>query len=188
MLTRKPFYGDLCQYTSFREQLSAPVYVNSTLNTTEKFYYLCDYLVGEAAAAIAGLPTTEACYESAIQLLKKRCGDKSRIVQQHFRAHRELQPVTSPSDTTKLRMVYDGFPVNVRSLNVLDVPTRNFAAMLYESMLQSLFIEILVAIHCHSRLEDDENSTTPPSSEQESTAFRKKLEELLRYTQTELET
>ncbi|KAH6937315.1 hypothetical protein HPB50_026727 [Hyalomma asiaticum] len=177
-LTIKPFHGDVCQWTSFWEQFSAAVHANSTLNTTDKFHYLRDYLVGEAAAAIAGLPTPEACYESAIQLLKERFGDESRIVQQHFRPLRELQPVRSQSDTRKLRMLYGGVQLNVRSLNVLDVPTSSFAAMLYDIMLQSLPQEIVVAFHRDSRLRDDAYCTTTPS-EAASTAFCKKLDQLL---------
>ncbi|KAH6943826.1 hypothetical protein HPB50_000120 [Hyalomma asiaticum] len=159
-LTIKPFHGDVCQWTSFWEQFSAAVHSNSTLSTTDKFHYLHSYLVGEAAAVIAGLPMTEACYESVIQ---ERFGDKSRFVQQHFRALRELQPVRSPSDTRKLRMLYDGVQLNVRSLSVLDVPTSSSAAMLYDIMLQSLPREIVVAFHRHSCLQDDANCTTPPS-------------------------
>ncbi|KAH7949056.1 hypothetical protein HPB49_004540 [Dermacentor silvarum] len=103
MLTTKPFHGDVCKWTSFWEQFNTAVHANTTLSTTDIFHYLRNYLVGEAPAAIAGLPTTEACYESAIHLLKQRFGDRSRIVQHHFIALRELQPVTSSSDTRKLR-------------------------------------------------------------------------------------
>ncbi|XP_037555940.1 uncharacterized protein LOC119432862 [Dermacentor silvarum] len=121
-LTIKPFHGDASQWTSFWEQFNGAVLANRTLHTTNKFQYLRNYLVGEAAAAIARLPTTEACYESAIDLLKQRFGDRSRIVQHHFRALRELQPVTSPSATRELRRLYDGIQLNVRCLNVLEVP------------------------------------------------------------------
>ncbi|XP_037528554.1 uncharacterized protein LOC119405800 [Rhipicephalus sanguineus] len=59
-LILKPFHGDLCQRTSFWERFNGAVHTNLTLSTTDKFHYLHNYLVGEAAAAIAGLPTTEA--------------------------------------------------------------------------------------------------------------------------------
>ncbi|XP_037573448.1 uncharacterized protein LOC119455966 [Dermacentor silvarum] len=137
-LTIKPFYGDVSQRTSFWEQFNGVVHANKALCTTDKFYNLRNYLVGEAAAAIAGLPTTEACYESAIDLVKQRLGDRSRIVQHHFRALRELQPVTSTSATEVLRMLYDGVQQNVRCLNVLEVPNSSFATMLYDVLLQSL--------------------------------------------------
>ncbi|KAH7941259.1 hypothetical protein HPB49_011354 [Dermacentor silvarum] len=119
-LTIKPFHGDVSQWTSFWEQLNGAVHANTTLRTTDKFHYLHNYLVVEAAAAIAGLLTTEACYESDIDLLKQRFGDRSRIVQHQFRALRELQPVTSSSATRELRRLYDGVQLNVRCLNVAE--------------------------------------------------------------------
>lgn len=128
-LTIKPFHEHVCQWTSFLKQFNGSVYTNQTLTTTYKFHYLRNYLVGEAAAAIAGLPTTEACYESSIQLLKDSFGDKSRIIQRHFRILRELQDVASPSNT-KLRRLYDCAQRSVRCLNVQDVLTSSFSAML----------------------------------------------------------
>ncbi|XP_037579797.1 uncharacterized protein LOC119462526 [Dermacentor silvarum] len=187
-LTIKPFHGDLSQWTSFWEQFNGAVHANTTLRTTDKFHYLRDYLVGEAAAAIAGLLTTEACYESAIDLLKQRFGDRSRIVQHHFRALRELQPVTSPMDTREFRRLYDGVQLNVRCINVQEVPTGSFAAMLYDVLLQSLPQEIVVVFHGHSRLQDDAQGTAHSASGEATTTSCKKLAELLRYTQIELQT
>ncbi|XP_077541303.1 uncharacterized protein LOC144153555 [Haemaphysalis longicornis] len=66
MLTIQPFHGDVCSWTSFWEQFNGAVHTNRALTATDKFHYLRNYLSGEAAAAIAGLPTTEACYESAV--------------------------------------------------------------------------------------------------------------------------
>ncbi|XP_077553116.1 uncharacterized protein LOC144167830 [Haemaphysalis longicornis] len=103
-------------WTSFWEQFNGAVHTNQALTTTEKFHYLRNYLEGDAAAAIAGLPTTEACCESAIQQLQDRFGDKPRIP-------------------------------NVRCLNLLDVPTSSFAAMLYDILLEILPEEIVVAFH-----------------------------------------
>lgn len=78
MLTIQPFHGDVCSWTSFWEQFNGAVHTNRALTATDKFHYLRNCWSGEAAAAIAGLRTTEACYESAVQLLKDRF-DKSRI-------------------------------------------------------------------------------------------------------------
>ncbi|XP_049519544.1 uncharacterized protein LOC119446773 [Dermacentor silvarum] len=187
-LTIKPFHGDVSQWTSFWEQFNGAVHTNTTLRTTDKFHYLRNYLLGEAAAATAGLPTTEACYESAIDLLKQRFGDRSRIVQHHFRALREMQPVTSPLDTRELRRLYDGVQLNVRCLNVLEVPTSSFAAMLYDLLIQYLPQEIVVAFHRLNRLQDYARGTEPSASGEATTTSCKKLEQLLRYTQIELET
>ncbi|XP_077564716.1 uncharacterized protein LOC144180208 [Haemaphysalis longicornis] len=166
-LAIKPFYGDVCQWTSFWEQFNGAVRTNQALTITDKFHYLRNYLEGDAAAAIAGLPTTEACYESAIQQLQDRFGDKRRIIQRHFRMLRGLQHVPSASDTRELRSLYDSVQLNIRCLNVLDVPMSSFAAMLYDILLEVLPEEVVVAFHRHVRLQKISTPTTSSSSREE---------------------
>lgn len=52
---------------------------------------------------IIGLPTSEACYADAVELLKERFGDRKRIVQLHLTALRHLPHVKSGSDVRGLR-------------------------------------------------------------------------------------
>ncbi|XP_077552297.1 uncharacterized protein LOC144166631 [Haemaphysalis longicornis] len=111
MLTIKPFHGDVCSWTSFWEQFNGAVHTNQALTATDKFHYLRSYLSGEAGAAIAGLPTTEACYEGAVHLLNGR---------------------------RELRRLYDSVQLNIRCLNVLNVPTSSFSAVLCDILLEVL--------------------------------------------------
>nr|XP_054920890.1 uncharacterized protein LOC126518651 [Dermacentor andersoni] len=83
-LTIKLFHGDVCQWTSFWEQSNRTVHANTTLRTTDKFHYFPNYLVAEAATAISGLPTTEGCYESAIQLLQQLDGTLQAVRRQEL--------------------------------------------------------------------------------------------------------
>ncbi|XP_077548016.1 uncharacterized protein LOC144160683 [Haemaphysalis longicornis] len=78
MLTIQPFHEDVCSWMSFWEEFNGAVHTYRALTVTDKFHYLRTYLSGEAAAAVAGLPTTKAGYESAVQLLEDRFGDKNR--------------------------------------------------------------------------------------------------------------
>ncbi|XP_077553723.1 uncharacterized protein LOC144168652 [Haemaphysalis longicornis] len=82
--TPSPMLTDVCSRTSFWEQFNGAVHTHRGLTATDKFHYLRNYRSGEAAAAIAGLPTTETCYESAIQQLQDGFGDTSRITHRHF--------------------------------------------------------------------------------------------------------
>ncbi|XP_077529466.1 uncharacterized protein LOC144141856 [Haemaphysalis longicornis] len=176
MLTIQPFHGDVCSWTSFLERFNGAVRSHRALTATDKFHYLRKRLSGEAAAAIAGLPTTEACYESAVQLLEDRFGDKSHIVQRLCLYLRELQPVTSHSEDKELRRLYGCVQLNVRCLNVLDVRKNSFPAMLYDILLEVLPEEIVLAFHRHAHLQakltptapsfGDANVTTCPQREQ----------------------
>nr|XP_037291926.1 uncharacterized protein LOC119187905 [Rhipicephalus microplus] len=66
------FRGDIHEWSAFWEQFEQTVHLNNALSTTTKFFCLRHYLAGEAAAAICGFPTSEACYADTIELLKER--------------------------------------------------------------------------------------------------------------------
>ncbi|XP_077528263.1 uncharacterized protein LOC144139910 [Haemaphysalis longicornis] len=180
MLTIQPFQGDLCSWMLFWEQFNGAVHINRALTATDKFHYLRNYLEGDAAAAIAGLPTTEACYESAIQQLHDRFGDKRRIVQRHFRNLRELQHVSSLLEERELGKHYDCIQLNVRCLNLRDVPMSSFAAMLYDILLEVVPEEIVVAFHRHVHLKKISMGMTSSSSKSENETACRQLEQLLR--------
>ncbi|KAH6933345.1 hypothetical protein HPB50_014365 [Hyalomma asiaticum] len=64
-----------------REQ-SSRVNLNNALSSTTKLFYLRRYLAGDAAAPIAGLPTSDLV--DAINILKESFGDRSSIEQYHL--------------------------------------------------------------------------------------------------------
>ncbi|KAH7958666.1 hypothetical protein HPB49_004081 [Dermacentor silvarum] len=70
------FKGDIHKWAAFWEQFEQTVHLNNDISTTSQFFYLRHYLAGEAAAAIAGLPTSEACCADAVELLKERFRDR----------------------------------------------------------------------------------------------------------------
>lgn len=114
--------------------------------------------------------------------MKQRFGGKIRIIQQHFWALREVPPVTCSLDTRGLRKLYGTVQLNVRCLNVLDVPTNSSLAMSYDVMLQSLLQPIVIAFYSHRRLQDEVHGMQAlPSGEAVITSC-KNLEQLLRYT------
>lgn len=117
------------------------------LTTTDKFHYLRRCLTGDAAAAIAGLPTTEICYAEAITILQQRFGDQRRIERQHLNALRNLPHVASANDVRGLRNLYDTTQLNVRCLNSLNVPTSSFSAMLCDILVRALPYEVTVEYH-----------------------------------------
>ncbi|XP_037515038.1 uncharacterized protein LOC119391430 [Rhipicephalus sanguineus] len=117
-LTIAPFAGDLCRWNDFWEQFDQMIHRNGSLTATDKFNYLRFFLRGDAASAIVGLPTTEACYKDAIDILKRRFGDKTRLEQEYFSRLRTLPSVRS-SDPTALRKLYDQVVINIRGLETL---------------------------------------------------------------------
>ena len=85
-----------------------------------KFNYLQTLLEGPAAKAIKGLPMVEANYDSAVEMLKERYGNKQKIISLHMEALPKLQACSSDK-ASQLRMIYDHINVHVRSLEALGV-------------------------------------------------------------------
>ena len=75
----KKFNGKLCEWQEFWDSFESAIHMNDGLSNVDKFSYLRSLLLGSAKSAIGGFALTSANYESAIELLKKRCGKKVAI-------------------------------------------------------------------------------------------------------------
>ena len=177
-LTIAPFAGDLCRWNDFWEQFDQMIHRNGSLTATDKFNYLRFFLRGDASSAIVGLPTTEACYKDAIDILKRRFGDKTRLEQEYFSRLRTLPSVRS-SDSTALRKLYDQVVINIRGLETLGVSKTSFSAMLCDILLRALPHDLVVHYHRSCA-----NRTTSDSS---NAASITELERLLQFLSIELE-
>lgn len=144
------FKSDISHWRTFWEQFDGTIHSCRALSTTDKFHFLRRYLAGDAAWAIAGLPTTERCYADAIELLKQRFGDPKRTEQDHLSALRKLSQIRSSVDTRGLRKIYDSTQLNILCLNALDVPTASFAAMLSDILMKAMSYGIVVQYQCKS--------------------------------------
>ena len=105
----------------FWEQFKTSINENSNLTVSDKFHYLRSLLTGSAAAAIAGLQTTEAFYDDAIATLKRRFGNTGLIVQDHICKLLALQPVKASTDVQGLRALCDTFSSYMHGLKGLGV-------------------------------------------------------------------
>lgn len=130
--------GGLSLRLLFWEQYYTTIHTNAALSTVEKHSYLRRYLAGEADSAVEGLPTTEACYNDAVKMVKRRFCDKRRIEQQHLTALRCLFNVKSATDTKGGRKLYDLTQLNVRGLTTLGVSSAGYSATLCNILPKSL--------------------------------------------------
>ncbi|XP_064465287.1 uncharacterized protein LOC135376728 [Ornithodoros turicata] len=146
VLKMEPFDGDLSKWCTFWEQFEAMIHNNVNLTPSEKFHYL-RHLTGSAASAIAGLPTTAACYEDALQLLKTRFGHLSQIRQTHLQKMRRLPFVKSIDDVKGLRNLYDHVEVHTRSLKTVAVQLASYASMLTDMLVQRLPQDLTIDYH-----------------------------------------
>ncbi|KAH7966645.1 hypothetical protein HPB49_018189 [Dermacentor silvarum] len=129
------------------EQFSTAVRSKEELSTADKFNYLSTLLRGAATSAIYGLQATEECYKDVIDILKKRFGDETIIVQEHLRSLFDLRPISSSSNITQLRDLYDRVQVHIRSLQALGTSPSTYCSMLREILLRVLPSDLALKFH-----------------------------------------
>ena len=137
-LKLKKFNGEVTQWLTFWDIYKGTIHDDPSLNVITKFSYLRDLPEGTAAAAIAGLQTTEANYDEAIDKLTRRFGDHQVIVSGHHDALLHIPPVFSPRDIKELRNLYDKVEVHVRGLKSLKVPTSSYGSLLVPVLLMKI--------------------------------------------------
>ena len=141
-LKLKKFNGEVTQWLTFWDIYKSTIHDDRSLNVITKFSYLRDLLEGTAAAAIAGLQTTEANYEEAIEKLTRRFGNHQVIVSGHHDALLHVPPVYSSRDVRELRSLYDKVEVHVRGLKSLKVPTSSYGSLLVPVLLKKIPYDI----------------------------------------------
>ena len=92
----------------------------------------------EALDAISGLTLTSANYDQAIEVLKKRFGNKQLIINKHMEQLLHVENVTSQHDVRGLRRLYDIVESNVRSLKSLGVESDSYGSLLSAALMNKL--------------------------------------------------
>ena len=140
------FRGELLRWTAFWDSFESAVHSNSRLSEIDKFNYLRSLLEGSAYDAVAGLALSAANYGQAIEILKKRFGNKQLIVSKHMETLLSIGAVTSDSHLRDLRRLFDQAEANIRSLRALGVETESYGAMLSSVLLSKLPPELRLIV------------------------------------------
>ena len=148
----KIFSGDPTLWPEYFDYYNIAVHQNTDLSDIERFTYLKGYLHGDAKRCIQGLSLTEANYKEAVELLKKRFGNKRLIISRHMEALLELDKVTSSAMIKELRGLYDKIMVNIRALKAYKITPEQFGPVLAPVILKKLPTDIKLEIN--RRLEE----------------------------------
>nr|XP_006816981.1 PREDICTED: uncharacterized protein LOC102801200 [Saccoglossus kowalevskii] len=73
-------------WTEFYDTYNAAIHSDNQLSNVQKFTYLRSFLGGEAKRLIDGLAMTDVNYDTAIELLEKRYGNKQDIINAYMTA------------------------------------------------------------------------------------------------------
>ena len=130
------FSGNPLQWFTFWDSFEAAVHSNSTLGDVQKFSYLKAQLVGDASRAIAGFPLTNHNYTKAIQLLKERFGNPTKVINAHMQSLLDLQ---NPNyELASLQLFYDTMENHIRGLESLGKSHNNYGDLLVPIVLGKL--------------------------------------------------
>ena len=110
------FTGNPLREFTFWDSFQAAVHSNTTLGDIQKFSYLKAQLTGDAARAISGIPFTNDNYTKAVQLLKERFGNASKVINAHMQS---LLDLPNPKyELASLQLFYDTMESHIRGVRI----------------------------------------------------------------------
>ena len=151
-LTLNNFEGDPTTWVPFWDSFESTIHNNPQLSAINKFNYLHPLLKKSALQAVAGLKITAANYDEAVAILKKRFGDKQKIIDKHMETLLHLDTVPS-HNLGNLREFVDKVESHVRGLRALDVPSSSYGTLLSSIVMSKLPPDVRLVI---SRQEEDD--------------------------------
>ena len=137
-LVLKAFDGDITNWTTFWDTYKSAIHSDSSLSKVDKFTYLQTLLEKTAKEAVSGLALTADNYDQAVSILEKRFGNKQAIIHRHMDILLSVEAVSSSSNHTALRRLYDKVESNVRSLEALGVSADSYGSLLTSVLIKKL--------------------------------------------------
>lgn len=153
------FGGSGENWLEWIDKYNSLIHQRTSLPTIQKFEYLKLSLRGVALGLIDSLPTTEANYAIAYELLVQRYNNPKLLVQKHTRELFELKPVKVES-ASALRDLFDSARKHLRCLQNLEQPVESWDAVLIHLMANKL------DSNTRREWESAASGTTPPSYKQ----------------------
>ena len=137
-LELRRFNGELTSWMAFWDSFEAAIHNNDELFSVDKFNYLNTLLEGSAATAVAGLTLTSKNNGEAMEILKKRFGNKQMIIAKHMDILMNLEAVSSQHDLKGLRHLYNLVESHTHGLASLGVPSSSYGALLSSVLITKL--------------------------------------------------
>ncbi|XP_063442697.1 uncharacterized protein LOC134722997 [Mytilus trossulus] len=134
------FNGDILKWQTFWDCFESSIHFNDTLTSIQKFNYLKAQLEGSAAQTVEGFALTNGNYETAVNLLRDRFGQPSKLIHAYMKALMNLPAPTN--DAFSLRSYGDRLESYVRGLKSLGQTPEMYGSLLVPVVLDKLPIDI----------------------------------------------
>ena len=157
-LQLRKYYGKPHKWQEFWDSFKASVDSNPSLSNCLKLEYLKAQCEGEAYQSVAGLELTDHNYGIAIELLKRRFGQRQIILNSHVDTLLKVNPVRKHADTTELRKFFDLIETHNRGLQSLGVDPQTYGTVLVNVLLQKLpeDIQLIISRKMSETLENED--------------------------------
>ncbi|XP_071170914.1 uncharacterized protein [Mytilus edulis] len=138
------FNGDILKWQTFWDCFESSIHYNDTLTPIQKFNYLKAQLEGSAAQTVDGFALTNGNYETAVNLLRDRFEQPSKLIHAYMKALMNLPAPTN--DAFSLRCYGDKLESYVRGLESLGQTPEMYGSLLVPVVLDKLPIDIRKSI------------------------------------------
>eukprot|EP00794_Sanderia_malayensis_P015469 gene15469-biopygen12872 len=89
-------------------------------------------------SVIAGIPTNDSSYETAVNLLKSRYADPAVIQRTHINQLLNLAPVFNEKNTSRLRSLHDHIETQFRGLQALGVDKITYSSVIVRVLIEKI--------------------------------------------------
>ena len=134
----RPFSGKIHEWQEFWDGFNSAVHQNEDLANVEKLNYLKGFLEEKARHVIAGIPTTDDSYETAINMLTKRFGKPNVIQRAHVNQLISVSPVYSERNVARLRGMHDEIEIHLRGLEALGVDMATYSGFVVPVLMDKI--------------------------------------------------
>ena len=105
-ISLKIYDGSLFTWNNFRSQFEAAIHINRDISEIQMFTYLKSFSTGEAESAIQRLTLVKENFQTAVDALNSRFGNKQSRISAHMKELRTLKTVSNINDVTSLRNMF----------------------------------------------------------------------------------
>lgn len=128
---------DFTKYKPFMDIFTAIIDNNKTLSNVQKLFYLRKYLTEDALSVIINLPIVNESYPEALNLLKKRFDNETRLITNHINNLLDL-PQMQKGTAVALRSFVSEVQQQIYALKNLKQPTQNWDMLLISILSRKL--------------------------------------------------
>lgn len=122
LININPFHGNPSDWASFFQLFTALIIDNASLVNVQRFIYLKSFLRDEPLQLVDKLAVTNENFPTAVEILRKRYENQISVINAHFSALLETQPMTKCNAST-LRTFLTNCKKQLSSLKNLNYPS-----------------------------------------------------------------